>query len=53
MVAEGCDFYVQVHCTCKVDQFKLIIEMIPLYLIQNTKEVTEPFFLIRQNLSSF
>lgn len=44
MVAEGCDFYVQLHCTCKVDLFKLIIEMISLCLIQNTKGLSGPFF---------
>lgn len=44
MVDEGCDFYVHLHCTCKVDLFKLIIEMISLYLIQNTKGLSGPFF---------
>lgn len=45
--------YIQLHCTCKVDLFKLIIEMISLCLTQNTKGLSGPFFLIRQNLSCF
>lgn len=36
--------YIQLHCTCKVDLFKLIIEMISLCLTQNTKGLSGPFF---------